>query len=132
MADALEIHVTMPDGETAQTLARALVDEELAACVNIVPGVRSIYRFEDKVHEEDEVLCLVKTHPAMFERLRDRIHANGGFSDRTRPATPRHGERFRTRAAGRCRRSAALGTSAKPPTSADQGWHAILGVGADH
>ena len=44
MADALEIHVTMPDSETAQKLARALVDEELAACVNIVPGVRSIYR----------------------------------------------------------------------------------------
>jgi periplasmic divalent cation tolerance protein len=73
VADALEIHVTMPDAEQAQTLARALVDEELAACVNIVPGVRSIYRFEDKVHEEDEVLCLVKTHPALFDRLRDRI-----------------------------------------------------------
>jgi periplasmic divalent cation tolerance protein len=75
VADALEIHVTMPDRETAQSLARSLVDEELAACVNIVPGVRSIYRFEDKVHEEDEVLCFVKTHPALFERLRDRILA---------------------------------------------------------
>jgi periplasmic divalent cation tolerance protein len=75
VAEALEIHVTMPDGDTAQSLARALVDEELAACVNIVPGVRSIYRFEDKVHEEDEVLCLIKTHPALFERLRDRIMA---------------------------------------------------------
>ncbi len=65
----------MPDSDQAESLARTLVDEELAACVNIVPGVRSIYRFEDKIHEEDEVLCLVKTHPALFERLRDRILA---------------------------------------------------------
>ena len=75
MSEALEIHVTMPDTSAAQSLARALVDEELAACVNIVPGVRSIYRFEDKIHEEDEVLCLIKTHPALFDRLRDRILA---------------------------------------------------------
>jgi periplasmic divalent cation tolerance protein len=57
VSEALEIHVTMPDTSAAQSLARALVDEELAACVNIV------------------VLCLIKTHPALFDRLRDRILA---------------------------------------------------------
>ncbi len=65
----------MPDADQAQSLGRALVDEQLAACVSIVPGVRSIYRFEGRVHEEDEVLCLVKTRPDLFERLRDRILA---------------------------------------------------------
>ena len=75
MAEALEVHVTMPDSENAQSLARVLVDEELAACVTMVPGARSIYRFEGQIHEEDEVVCFVKTHPALFERLCDRILA---------------------------------------------------------
>ncbi|HVV49487.1 MAG TPA: divalent-cation tolerance protein CutA [Polyangia bacterium] len=75
MADALEVHVTMPGADAAASLARALVDEELAACVTMVPGARSIYRFEGEVHEDEEVVCFVKTHPALFERLRDRILA---------------------------------------------------------
>ena len=54
MADALEIHVTMPNAESAQSLARTLVEEELAACVTMLPGARSIYRFEGKVREEEE------------------------------------------------------------------------------
>jgi periplasmic divalent cation tolerance protein len=73
MPDALELHVTMPDTERAISLARALVDEGLAACVNVVPGVRSIYQWEGRVQEDEEVLCLIKTRPAVFERARDRI-----------------------------------------------------------
>jgi periplasmic divalent cation tolerance protein len=75
VTDALEVHVTMPDAENAQSLARVLVDEELAACVTMVPGAKSIYRHEGQIHEEDEVVCFVKTHPALFERLCDRILA---------------------------------------------------------
>jgi periplasmic divalent cation tolerance protein len=75
MADALELHVTMPDKERATSMARVLVEEGLAACVNIVPGVRSIYQWDGKVQEDDEVLCLIKTRPAVFERARDRILA---------------------------------------------------------
>jgi len=73
MADALELHVTMPDKERAISLARALVDEGLAACVNVVPGVRSIYRWEGKLQEDEEVLCLIKTRAAVFDRARARI-----------------------------------------------------------
>ena len=73
MADALEIHVTMPDAERAAALARALIDEALAACVNVVPGVRSIYLWEGRIQEDDEVLCLIKTRPAIFDRVRRRI-----------------------------------------------------------
>jgi len=73
MADALELHVTMPDKERAASLARALVDEGLAACVNIVPGVKSIYQWEGRLQEDEEVLCLIKTRPAVFDRARDRI-----------------------------------------------------------
>jgi len=75
MADALELHVTMPDRERAASLARALVDEGLAACVNIVPGVQSIYQWEGKLQEDEEVLCLIKTRPAVFDRARARILA---------------------------------------------------------
>ncbi len=63
----------MPDAERATGLARTLVDEGLAACVNIVPGVRSIYRWEGKIQEDDELLCLIKTRPAIFDRVRRRI-----------------------------------------------------------
>ena len=75
MADALEVHVTMPDREKATSLARALVEEGLAACVNIVPGVRSIYRWEGRLQEDEEVLCFIKTRPALFDRARQRILA---------------------------------------------------------
>ena len=73
MADALELHVTMPDRERAISLARALVDEGLAACVNVVPGVHSVYQWDGRVQEDDEVLCLIKTRPAVFDRARARI-----------------------------------------------------------
>lgn len=53
--------VTAPNGDVGRTLARELVDSRLAACVNVVPGLRSIYRFEGSVHEDAEVLLLVKT-----------------------------------------------------------------------
>jgi periplasmic divalent cation tolerance protein len=73
MADALELHVTAPDAEVAERLGRALVEEGLAACVNVVPGVRSIYKWQGKINTDAEVLCLIKTRPALLERVRTRI-----------------------------------------------------------
>jgi periplasmic divalent cation tolerance protein len=73
MADALELHVTMPDAEQAMSLARVLVLEGLAACVNVVPGVHSVYVWEGRLEEDEEVLCLIKTRPAVFDRARQRI-----------------------------------------------------------
>ena len=69
MADALELHITAPNADQASTMARALVEERLCACVNIVPGVRSIYRFDAQIWDEPEVLCIAKTRPALFERV---------------------------------------------------------------
>lgn len=67
--------ITAPDAEKGADLARALVDERLAACVNVVPGVRSFYRWEGRVQEDAEVLLLVKTRadrgPALAARVRD-------------------------------------------------------------
>jgi periplasmic divalent cation tolerance protein len=52
---------TFPDGDVAATIARTLVDERLCACVNLVPAVRSIYRWKDTVCDEPEVLAIIKT-----------------------------------------------------------------------
>ncbi len=72
---AVEIHVTTPDRDSAERLARLLVGERLAACVQVVPGVRSFYRWEGEVAADDEHLLLVKSTAALFAAIRDRIHA---------------------------------------------------------
>jgi periplasmic divalent cation tolerance protein len=65
--------VTAPDADVAQRIARALVDERLAACVNVVPGVRSIYRWEGAVHDDGELLLIVKTTQALLPALAERL-----------------------------------------------------------
>ncbi len=75
MTDALVVLVTAPSPEEAARIGRALVDERLAACVNMLGGVRSIYRWQGAVHDEGEVLMVVKTVRSRFEALRDRILA---------------------------------------------------------
>jgi periplasmic divalent cation tolerance protein len=67
--------VTAPDLETAARIARALVEERLAACVNLVPGVRSIYRFEGRIHDESETLLIVKTRAERAAALEARVRA---------------------------------------------------------
>jgi periplasmic divalent cation tolerance protein len=66
---------TAPDADTAASLARALVGERLAACVNVVPGVRSFYRWEGDVQEDAEVLLIIKTQAARQEEVAARIKA---------------------------------------------------------
>src|SRR5262249_41139760 len=73
MSDAIVGLVTVPNAETADKLGEALVGERLAACVNVVPGIRSIYRWQGKVERDAELLCLIKTTRAGFERLRARV-----------------------------------------------------------
>jgi periplasmic divalent cation tolerance protein len=75
MTDALVVLVTAPSPERAAEIARALVEERLAACGNVVPGLRSIYRWEGKVQDDAEALLVLKTTRARFEALRDRVLA---------------------------------------------------------
>ncbi len=72
MTDAVVVFITAPSQETAVTLGRALVEERLAACANIVPGLRSIYHWQGKVCDEPEVLVILKTRRDLFEALRAR------------------------------------------------------------
>lgn len=70
---ALLVLSTAGSTEEAERIARALVDERLAACVNIVPGVRSIYRWRAAVHADAEVLLVIKTVREQFDALRRRV-----------------------------------------------------------
>ena len=71
--DVRVVLVTAPDPDTAAALARALVEERLVACVNLVPGVRSIYRWEGQVHDDAEVLLVAKTGAARCDALAARV-----------------------------------------------------------
>lgn len=66
------VFMTAPDEEKAAEIARTLVDEKMIACANILPRVRSIYRWEGKICDEPEVLVVMKT-ATDFKALEARI-----------------------------------------------------------
>lgn len=70
---ALLAFVTCPTAEVAAGIAKILVEERLAACGNLVPGLRSIYTWQGKMCDESEVLLLIKTTDAAFGRLQARV-----------------------------------------------------------
>lgn len=71
--DNLVVLVTAPGGEEAARIARALVEERLAACANIISGVRSIYTWQGKVEDDTEVLMVIKTREPLFDALARRV-----------------------------------------------------------
>lgn len=70
---AVVVLVTCPDRSSAKRLAEALVRGRLAACVNIVPGIRSVFRWKGRVDRASETLLLIKTPARAFQRLRRAI-----------------------------------------------------------
>ena len=70
---SLVVLVTVPDFETARRMGHTLVGERLAACVNIVPGLTSIYHWEGEVAEDSELLLLIKTRRERYGALEARI-----------------------------------------------------------
>ena len=70
--DVLVVLVTCPP-DKAQGIASALVEERVAACVNLVPSLHSVYRWKGEVHHEDEALLLVKTTKDRFEALKQAV-----------------------------------------------------------
>ena len=73
--EVLTVFTTWPDLETARTAARTLVEERLAACGNIVPGVESVYRWEGKVETGAEVLVVFKTVIGSYQQFEARLRA---------------------------------------------------------
>jgi len=72
-SDLRVVLVTAPDAECAEQLARALVEERLAACVNVVPGVRSFYRWQGRVQDAAELLLVAKTRAERGAALAARV-----------------------------------------------------------
>ena len=73
MTDKRIVLTTAGSAEEARKIARELLERRLAACVNIVPQVESIYRWQGKVESAQEWLLLIKTTAAMFSAVRDAI-----------------------------------------------------------
>ena len=67
--------VTAPDPDTAARIGRALVEEGLIACANVVPGIRSIYRWEGRVADDAEVLIVLKTRADRCAAVAARVKA---------------------------------------------------------
>lgn len=73
MTDRLLVLSTVASAEDAERLARAVVERRLAACVNVVPGVVSFYRWKDAVQKDEERLLVMKTRADRFPALRAAI-----------------------------------------------------------
>ena len=71
--EVLVILTTWPDVDKARSAARTLVEEKLAACANLVPGVESIFRWEGKVEASTEVLVIFKTTIARYQMFETRL-----------------------------------------------------------
>ena len=88
--DYVEVHVTAPDAVTATRLARTLVEERLAACVQVLPGVTSVYPWEGRIETADEHLLLVKSTAGLFEDIRERVRSEHPYDTPEVVALPVH------------------------------------------
>jgi periplasmic divalent cation tolerance protein len=65
--------VTCPSRDIGLSISRQLVDDQLAACVNLLPGVESVYRWKGEISIDEEVLLLIKSSEHLIDRLKARI-----------------------------------------------------------
>lgn len=71
---------TTPNAEEAENLARKIIEARLAACVQVLPPMKSSYVWENAVHEDSEQLLLIKTLAENFDRLEKFIKSNHGYA----------------------------------------------------
>nr|XP_002733889.2 PREDICTED: protein CutA homolog [Saccoglossus kowalevskii] len=71
--------VTCPDLDVAKKLARGLLEKELVACVNVIPGITSMYRWEGKIEEDNEVLLMIKTRTSKVPDVSTYVRENHPF-----------------------------------------------------
>ncbi len=75
MSEFVFLYTTFPEGEAAARVARELVEARLAACANIIPGMRSVYRYGDGVEEGQEVVVIFKLPAKVAEPAAARLRA---------------------------------------------------------
>lgn len=73
VTDKIVVLTTCESEEQAQRLARHLIEQRLAACVNILPGARSVYRWKDKIEDAAEFVLIIKSRRDVFAKLREAI-----------------------------------------------------------
>jgi periplasmic divalent cation tolerance protein len=73
MTGASVVLVSASSQNEAEKIARELVQTKLAACVSIIPNMRSIYTWEDKVEDSEEYLLIIKTRGELFEQVKQAI-----------------------------------------------------------
>ncbi len=71
----IQVQFTIDNKSSAEKIARTLIDEKLAACVQIIGPVTSIYQWQGKLEQSSEFLCLVKTEKSLYSKLEQRIKA---------------------------------------------------------
>ena len=76
----LVVLTTTPNAEEAETLARKIVEAKLAACVQVLPALKSFYFWENAVQADSEYLLLIKTLPEKFDELKGFIQTNHSYS----------------------------------------------------
>lgn len=79
MTDKIVVLSTCESAEQAGKLARTLVEQRLAACVNILPGMRSVYRWKGAIEDTGEFLLLIKSRRDLFDRLRQAIEKEHSY-----------------------------------------------------
>jgi periplasmic divalent cation tolerance protein len=75
------IFITVGGGDDAAKLAKTLVEEELAACVNIIPSVRSVFRWQGKIDESNEALLIVKSIQTKLDDIVKRVKELHSYSN---------------------------------------------------
>ena len=80
MSEPIVVLVTCGSEEEASRIARSLVEDQLAACVNLISPVRSIYRWEGKIWDEKEWVLLIKTARGRFQELEKRVKSLHSYS----------------------------------------------------
>jgi periplasmic divalent cation tolerance protein len=73
MSEYLSLYITAPSLDVARTIGCALVEERLAACVNIITGMQSIYRWEGKIETAAEIVLIAKGRAALFAEIEKRV-----------------------------------------------------------
>lgn len=71
--EAIVVYITVPTEEEASRIAKTIVEERIAGCVNIAKGIRSIYNWQGKIEDDEELLMIIKTQRHLFEPLKRRV-----------------------------------------------------------
>jgi periplasmic divalent cation tolerance protein len=71
--------VTVPNEELGKKLARGLLEKKLVACVNIIPGVKSLYEWEGKIEEDQELLLMIKTRTSLVAQVAAYVKENHSY-----------------------------------------------------